>query len=106
MLACYRRLFHSSRSRQFVESFSPFRRILRKQALLFTSIEVPHRNHTYDVPIVIQNDQIWQIAFAHDFSDLIHSLSLEAVAINYLHYTVNIRLLAEIRGETASAGVG
>jgi hypothetical protein len=66
--------------------------------LLFTSIEVPHRNHTYDAPIVIQNDQIWQIAFAHDFSDLIHSLRLEAVALPYLHYTVNIRVLAEIRG--------
>jgi hypothetical protein len=79
---------------------------LRKWALLFIFIEVPHRNHTYDVPILIQNDQIWQIAFAHDFSDLIHSLSLEAVALPYLHYTVDKLVLAEIRGETASAGVG
>ena len=26
---------------------------LRKRALLFISIEVPYRNHTYDVPIAI-----------------------------------------------------
>jgi hypothetical protein len=71
---------------------------LREWAFLFIFIEVPHRNHTYDVPILIQHDQIWQMAFAHDFSDLIHSLSLEAVSLPYLHYTVNILVLAEIRG--------
>jgi hypothetical protein len=69
-------------------------RVLRRRVL----IEISHRDRTYDPHIVVQNDQKWKMAFAHDFANLIHRLIFEAVARLSLHHTVHVRCSGKTRG--------
>jgi hypothetical protein len=73
-----------------------------RRLLLLTLLEIFHLHRPYNAHVLVQNDQILEMEFAHDFTNFIHRLVFKAVVWLPLHHTAHRHCFAGNWARTCS----